>query len=207
MINRIIPLLLTLVNSQAGRKVETQIPSTEKGEKGRFLTEMTSLREKEDLILKQSKPGQPDHIALEQKMPSPGTHQTSSLIPLPLKTPLFSAADFYLVQDRNKNKTAGKENKQKIRIILLLILRTVHFGVLRLFLRQEEKFLWLTCLAHEAAVKKLLAGELVGLEEEILALGYEKVFFNFKPLSPDKNINVPNGSDFPEMKLVFDLYV
>ena len=207
MINRILPLLLTLVNSMAGRKEETQIPSAEKGEKGRFLTEMTSLREKEDLTLKQSKPGQPDHIVLEQKTFFSGSHQAPSLIPLPLKTPLFSAADFYLVQDRNKNKAAGKEDKQKLRINLLLILRTAHLGVLRLFFKQEGKIFWLDCLGYEATVKKLLAGELVGLEKEILALGYEKVFVNFKHLSPDKNINVPNSSDFPETKLIFDLYV
>ncbi|HCJ79376.1 MAG TPA: hypothetical protein DHV84_05225 [Desulfotomaculum sp.] len=207
MINRIIPLLLTLVNSQAGRIKEAQFPLTEKGKQDRFLAEMASLREKEGLILKQGKPGQPDHIPLEQKMPFPGPHQAPSLLPLPLKTPLFSAADFYLVQDQDKNKAAGKEDKQKIRINLLLILRTAHLGVLRLFLRQEEKILWLACLGHEAAVKNLLAGELARLEEEILALGYEKVFFNFKHLSPDKNINIPTGPDFPGTEFIFDLYV
>ena len=207
MINRIIPLLLTLINSQAGRKKEAQFPLTEKGKQDRFLAEMASLREKEGLILKQSKPGQPDYIPLEQKTPSPGPHQSPSLLPLPLKTPLFSAADFYLVQDQDKNKAAGKEDKQKIRINLLLILRTAHLGVLRLFLRQEEKFLWLACLGHEAAVKKLLAGGLTGLEEEILALGYEKVFFNFSPQSLDKKINIPAGHDFPGTELIFDLYV
>lgn len=207
MISRIIPLLLTLVNSQAGRKKGTHFPLMEKGKQDRFLAEMASLREKEGLILKQSKPGQPDYILLEQKTSFPGPHQAPSLIPLPLKTPLFSAADFCLIQDQDKDKAAGKEDKQKIRINLLLILRTAHLGVLRLFLRQEEKILWLACLGPEAAVKKLMAGGLTGLEEEILALGYEKVFFNFSPQSLDKKISTPDGPGFPETELFFDLYV
>ncbi|GAB6273885.1 MAG: hypothetical protein STSR0004_07480 [Peptococcaceae bacterium] len=207
MINRILPLLLTLVNSMAGRKEEAQVSFTEKGKQDRLLTEMASLGEKEELILKQSKPGQPEHIVLEQKTFFSGSHQAPSLIPLPLKTPLFSVANFYLVQDRNKNKAAGKEDKQKLRINLLLILRTAHLGVLRLFFKQEGKIFWLDCLGYEATVKKLLAGELTGLEEEILALGYEKVFVNFKHLSPDKKINIPAGPDFPGTEFIFDLYV
>lgn len=207
MINRILPLLLTLVNSKAGRKEEAQVSFIEKVKQDRLLTEMAGLREMKGLVLKQSKSGQSDHIGLEQKTPFPGPYQAPSLILLPLKTPLFSAADFYLVQDQNKNKAAGKKDKQKIRFNLLLILRTAHLGVLRLFFRQEEKTLWLACLGHEAAVKKLMAGGLTGLEEEILALGYEKVFFNFSPQSLNKKISTPDGPGFPGTELFFDLYV
>jgi hypothetical protein len=207
MISRIIPLLLTMVNSQAERNKEAQFSLIEKEKQNRFLAEMASLKEKEGLILKQSKAGQPDYIPLEQKTPSLGPYQTPSLIPLPLKTPLFSVADFYLVQDQDKDKATGKEGKQKIRCCLRLILKTAHLGVLQLFLRQEEKYLWLACLGHEAAVKKLMAGGLTGLEEEILALGYEKVFFNFSPQSLDKKISTPDGTGFPGTELFFDLYV
>lgn len=205
MLNRILPFLLNLMDFQAKiKKTPPDLSIEKEGHGKKILTETPYIREKYSPAWLQ---GKLDYDGLGQKVLLGESHQAFSLIPLPLKTPFFPTANLYLVHDRNKNKADVKEAEQKTRVSLLLILRTTHLGVLRLFVRQEEKILWLACLGHEAAVKNLLAGELAGLEEEILALGYEKVFFNFKHLSPDKNINISTGPDFPGTEFIFDLYV
>jgi len=126
------------------------------------------------------------------------------LIPLPVKTPLFAEARFYVQQEREER--AG--NIKKTGIILLIILNTVSLGLLRLFLNHKDNDLVIQWITQTDEARNCLQQGFSELKKEIIDLGYTTVIFNIQCLSKDgeSNQHTPD-SDLHIQGSIFSCYI
>lgn len=125
-------------------------------------------------------------------------------ISLPLKAPFFPEASFYLIQNQAKNNNSAPKKS----ITLLLVLKTANLGVLRLFLSQQKKNLFLQWVTQTIEVKHYMEQSFAELQGKILDLGYKKVTVKFKHLPQNReNKSFLTSPDLDQPNVVFDLYI
>jgi len=133
-----------------------------------------------------------------------GLQDTALLLPLPLKSPHFREAGFYLVLG-NRDKSDAEEKEG---FTLLLVLKTTNLGVLRLFFLHQRENLQLSWLTQTDAVKEYLEKGFPELEAELSGAGYANVIMNIRRLPEETQTDsAPAHPRRITQDRGFDLYV
>lgn len=132
---------------------------------------------------------------------------TALLLPLALKSLHFREAGFYLVL--NNPEERGKVSpEEKEGLTLLLVLKTAHLGVLRIFFFHHRDDLRLSWLTQTEAVKEYLKKGFPELEAELSGAGYANVTVDIRRLPEEAERESAHSR--PHRKAqdhFFDLYI
>lgn len=140
----------------------------------------------------------------------PGIREDPALFPLPLKSPFFQDAGFYLVPHQGERESP----EQKKELTLLVVFKTVHLGILRLFLNHHPDGLALYWLIQTEDAKKRLESIFPDLAAELRQTGYPAVTLQARLLpAPGEDEAIPSSQSGrqapgrPARKPSFDSYI
>lgn len=112
------------------------------------------------------------------------------LLPLPLKTPLFSNTQFFTF-----NRPAGEQKNrdgEKAEKGIVFALSTQNLGRLFFILYRKTKTLNITCHAENEEIAMLLTSRSTEFKNLVQKMGFEKIIFNCTALDPQLH-NLPTG--------------
>lgn len=164
-INSMIPLLLSILTGQAGKKVEKPLPRQGIEGTTRQATERTTAADAAR-VLKSVSEGD---LKISQQ-PAAGQN-LPEFLPLPLKTPLFPESRFFV----KNNRDGATETRNDPQANVFIRLRTNQMGILWLSLSAKKESLSLAFYTENEASTQILRDSFPVLTEGLQELGYPTV--------------------------------